>query len=181
MTEGWVDIGIDVQGETEVARSFQLASDLSRDMREPLAELMDRLVDSVRAQFDTEGAAANGAPWQPLSDEYGAWKAQHYPGRAILVRDGGMKGAMLNKLTAISVGLEQAVYAPVSDIAGFHQSGADWIGPAWGRGEYAHHLPQRKMVDLSEEFKHEAVDRVFARWIARTMSEARAGAGVIAA
>lgn len=179
--DGFIDIGLDVQGETEVARSFQLAEDLSRDMREPLAELMDQLVDSVRAQFDTEGAAADGAIWRPLSDEYAAWKLTHYPGRTILIRDGGMKGAMLNKLTAITVGLEQAVYAPVSKIAGYHQSGADWIGPAWGHGEYAHHLPQRQMVDLSEEFKHEAVDRVFARWIARTMSDTRKAAGVIAA
>jgi hypothetical protein len=148
-------------------------------MSEPLGELMDQILDSVRAQFDTEGAAAHGIPWAPLSDEYGAWKAQHYPGWPVLVRDGGMKRAMLDRTTAVHVGPEEAVYEPVSEIAGFHQAGADWIGPAWGHGSYAHHLPQRKMVDLSEEFKHEAVDRTFARWIARKLADARVLSGAM--
>jgi Phage virion morphogenesis family len=173
MSDGWVTVKLDAFGETQIARQFQLAEEWSHDLREPLDELMDMLLDSVRAQFDTEGAAAHGDVWQPLSDEYGAWKAEHYPGRPILVRDGGMKGAMLNRLTAVHVGTEEAVYEPHSQIAGYHQSGADWIGPAWGRGQYPHHLPQRKMVDLSEAFKHEAVDRTFARWIARKLAEGR--------
>lgn len=180
MPDGWVEIGLDVQGEQQVARSFELADEYSRDLSEPLGELMDQLLDSVAAQFDTEGAAAHGVRWQPLSDEYGKWKAVHYPGWPILVRDGGMKFAMLDKVTAVHVGLEQAVYEPVSDIAGYHQSGATWFGPAWGRGSYLHVLPQRKMVELSEYFKHEAVDRVFARWIARKLKEARTVAGVSA-
>lgn len=170
--DGWVDINIEAFGETHVARTLQVAADRSRDMSEPLGELMDQILDSVEAQFDTEGAAAHGVPWQKLSDLYGAWKAEHYPGRPILVRDGAMKAAMLDRLTAVHVGPEEAVYEPVSEIAGFHQSGADWIGPAWGRGEVAHHLPARRMVDLSEEFKHEAVDRTFARWLARELAEA---------
>jgi hypothetical protein len=171
--DGWIDIGLQVAGEQQVARQFQLADEFSRDMSEPLGQLMDQLIDSVREQFDTEGAASDGVPWQPLSDEYGAWKAEHYPGAPILVRDGGMRAAMLDRLTAVHVGPEEALYEPVSEIAGFHQSGADWIGPAWGRGDYPHHLPARKMVDLSEEFKHEAVDRTFARWIARRLAEDR--------
>lgn len=177
MPAGWVDIHFNVMGEEQVARQFEMAETWSRDMREPLQELMDQLVDSVEAQFDTEGAAAHGARWQPLSDEYGKWKDQHYPGRPILVREGGMRKAMLNKLTAVHVGREQAVYQPLSNIAGYHQTGEDWLGPAWQHpGPYPHHLPQRKMVDLSEEFKHQAVDRTFARWIARKLAEGRRAA-----
>ena len=181
MPAGWIDIGFNVAGEQQVDRTFRIADELTRDMREPLGELMDLILDSVRAQFDTEGAAAHGAVWAPLSDDYGAWKAEHYPGRPLLVRDGGMKGAMLNHQTAVHVGLTEAVYEPLSQIAGYHQTGADWIGPAWGHGEYPHHLPQRKMVDLSEAVKHEAVDRVFARWIARKLAEGRTLPGAIAA
>lgn len=180
MSDGWVDIGFDVMGEQQVARTFQLAEDLSHDMREPLSDLMDQIVESVRAQFDTEGAAAHGDVWHPLSDEYGQWKAEHYPGRPILVRDGGMKGAMLNKQSAVHVGLTEAVYQPINSIAGYHQQGADWWGPAWGRGNVFHHLPQRKMVELSEEFKHEAVDRTFARWIAAKLAEGSVGLPVAA-
>lgn len=181
MTAGWVDISFDVMGETQVARTLQLTDELSRDMSEPLNELMDLLLLDIRIQFVTEGAAARGVRWQQLSDEYGKWKAEHYPGRPMLVRDGAMKGAMLNKLQAVHVGPEEAVYEPLSEIAGFHQSGADWLGPAWDHpGPYAHHLPQRKMVDLTDAFKHEAVDRVFARWIAAKLLEARTGAAVAA-
>jgi hypothetical protein len=182
MPTGWVDINFTVMGEQQVARTFELADELSRDMREPLGELMDRILDSVEAQFDTEGAAAAGQKWKALSDGYGKWKAVHYPGRPILEATGRMRAAMLNKAEAVHVGLEEAVYQPISSIAGFHQSGEDWLGPAWNHpGPYAHHLPQRKMVDLPEQFKHEAVDRVFARWIARNLAEARQAAKLAAA
>lgn len=135
---------------------------------------MNQLVESVRAQFDSEGAAATGRRWAPLSDAYGKWKAQNYPGRPILVRDGLMKAAMLDELSAVHVSAEEAVYEPLSDIAGYHQSGADWLGNAWEHpGPYPHHLPQRKMVDLSESWKHDHVDRVFARWIAKRLAEDR--------
>jgi hypothetical protein len=193
MSEGFVEIGFDVMGETQVARTFALADELASDMSEPLGELMDQLLSQVELQFDTQGAAGGsttlagsagvltGARWAPLSDEYGAWKAEHYPGWPILVRDGGMKRAMLDRQAAVHVSETEAVYEPISEIAGFHQSGADWIGPAWGRGEVLHHLPQRKIVDLSEEWKHEHVDRTFARWIARSLAEARGSAVPLAA
>lgn len=171
MPDGFIDIVLDVNGDVEVARSFQIAETLAEDLSDPLGELMDQLLDSVAAQFDTEGAAAEGVPWQPLSDQYARWKAARYPGFPILVRDGAMKTAMLNKEEAVHVTTDMAVYEPVSDIAGYHQSGADWIGPAWGSGEYPHHLPQRKMVDLTEEWKHAAVDRTFARWLAGMLKE----------
>lgn len=170
MPEGFVDVGLEVFGEQVIARRFAMLDEQSRDLSEPLGQLMDQILDSVREQFDTEGAAAGGVMWAPLSDDYGAWKLAHYPGAPILVRDGGMRTAMLDRVGAVQVTAEMAVYDPVSEIAGYHQTGADWIGPAWGRGEYAHHLPARKMVDLSDEFKHSAVDRTFARWMAKQLA-----------
>ena len=152
---------------------------------------MDQLLDSVRAQFDSEGAEAEGQPWQPLSDDYAPWKAEHYPGAPILVRDGAMRAAMLSQ-SAVHVSPEMAIYEPISDIAGYHQVGPrDWMGPAWGRrigggiGRpyilYHHHLPERKMVDLTDEWKHEHVDRTFAAWIARKLAEDRAAVTPLAA
>ena len=175
MAEAWVDIGITAMGLTEVARSFQMAEELTEDLSDPLGEVMDLLLDSVAAQFDTEGEAAAGMRWAPLSDDYAKWKAVHFPGWPILVATGEMKRAMLDREEAVHVGPDLAVYEPISDIAGYHQSGEDWFGPAWGHRigggtgppyiMYPHHLPQREMVDLTEELKHEAVDRTFARWI----------------
>lgn len=174
----WVQVEFTVAGETQIARQFELAQAWAADMSEPLEELMDMILENVRGQFDTEGAQGQHGIWQPLSDPYGKWKATHFPGRPILVREGGMKGAMLNKTTAVHVSADRAVYEPKSNIAGFHQAGADWIGPVWGHGEYPHHLPQRRMVDLPDAFKHDAVDRTFARWVQRKLREGRAaGAG----
>jgi hypothetical protein len=182
MPEGFIDVGLEVFGDQVIARRFAMLDEQSRDLSEPLGQLMDQILDSVREQFDSEGAASDGIPWAPLSDEYAAWKLAHYPGRPILVRDGAMKAAMLDRLGAVRVTPEMAVYEPVSEIAGYHQSGADWIGPAWGHGEYEHHLPARRMVDLSEEFKHSAVDRTFARWLAQQLrSDDLALPGAIAA
>jgi len=178
MPTGFVEITLDVFGETVIARGFEMLSEQSRDLSEPLGELMDQILDSVAAQFDTEGAAS-GSPWAPLSDEYGQWKAEHYPGRKILIREGVMQAAMLNRAEAVHVTPEQAIYEPISEIARYHQAGADWLGPAWEHpGPYEHHLPQRKMVDLSEEFKHQAVDRTFARWLAKQLrDDSLAGVG----
>lgn len=171
----WVQIEFTVAGDTQIARQFEVARSWAEDMHEPLSEMMDLIVDNVRAQFETEGTQGHSGRWQRLSDAYGKWKAQHFPGRPILVREGGMKGAMLNKLTAVHVGADRAVYEPKSNIAGFHQTGETWVGPSWGHAQQQlHHLPQRKMVDLPEDFKHAAVDRVFARWVQRKLREGRA-------
>lgn len=172
---GWVQIQFSVDGDTQISRQLEMARSWSEDLHEPLGEMVDLIVENVRAQFDTEGAQGAHGLWQPLSDAYGRWKAAHWPGRPILVLTGGMKGAMLNKTTAVHVGTDRAVYEPKSRIAGFHQKGETWVGPSWGHAQQQlHHLPQRKMVDLPDDFKHAAVDRVFARWVARKLAEGRA-------
>lgn len=174
----FVEVEFTVAGETQISRQFELAQSWAADLSEPLNELMDMILENVRAQFESEGSQGEHGVWQPLSDAYGKWKARNWPGRPILVRDGGMKGAMLNRTTAVRVSPDRAVYEPKSRTAGYHQSGADWVGPVFGHGEYPHHLPQRRMVDLPDTFKHEAVDRTFARWIQRKLREGRqAGAG----
>lgn len=177
----WVNIEFSVDGDTQISRQLELAQSWARDMHEPLEEMMDLIVEDVRAQFDSEGAQGAHGPWQKLSDAYGKWKARHWPGRPILVLTGGMKGAMLNKTVAVHVGPDRAVYEPKSAIAGFHQRGGTWVGPSWGHPQLqVHHLPARRMVDLTDEFKHEAVDRVFARWIQRKLAEGRAAAAGVA-
>jgi Phage virion morphogenesis family len=174
MAETWVGIEFSVMGETQVSRQLQMARGWSEDLHEPLSQMMDLILANVRAQFDTEGAQGEHGRWQPLSDAYSKWKERHWPGRPILVRSGGMKGAMLNP-AYVHVGTERALYEPKSNIAGFHQKGATWVGPNWGHPQLSlHHLPARPMVDLTDSFKHEAVDRTFARWIARKLAEGRA-------
>lgn len=176
----WVQVEFAVDGDTQISRQLEMARAWAEDLHEPLEEMMDLVVDNVRLQFETEGAQGAHGVWQPLNSDYAKWKERHWPGRQILVRDGGMKGAMLNKTVAVHVGRDRAVYEPKSSIAGFHQKGETWVGPSWGHSQLQlHHLPQRKMVDLPDSFKHEAVDRVFARWVQRKLREGRAaGVGV---
>lgn len=171
----WVQVSFSVDGDTQIARQLEMARSWAEDLHEPLAEMMDLILENVRAQFETEGAQGAHGRWQALNADYAKWKERHWPGRPILVRDGGMKGAMLNKLTAVHVGRDRALYEPKSSIAGYHQKGETWVGPSWGHPQQQlHHLPQRKMVDLPEDFKHAAVDRVFARWVNRKLREGRA-------
>lgn len=44
--------------------------------------------EHIPMQFRRRGFPAR---WAPLSPEYAAWKAKHYPGKPILVRSGAMK------------------------------------------------------------------------------------------
>ena len=43
--------------------------------------------------FRTEGEAGLGRRWEPLSPAYAAEKARRFPGRTILIREGGLRQA----------------------------------------------------------------------------------------
>lgn len=47
----------------------------------------------VQQDFVLEGGAS-GASWAPLSPAYAAWKAEHFPGKGILVRSGALKASL---------------------------------------------------------------------------------------
>ena len=64
-----------------------------RDLTPAWHAILDDL-DTVEAKwFDTEG----GGSWRPLSPRYAAWKAKHYPGRPLLVREGFLRDALTNR------------------------------------------------------------------------------------
>lgn len=48
---------------------------------------------NVQQDFVLEGGAS-GESWAPLSAQYAAWKAMHYPGTGILVRGGALKASL---------------------------------------------------------------------------------------
>lgn len=73
-----------------------------------------------RRQFETEGAFA-GAPWQPLSPAYAAWKAARKPGKPILQFSGAMKQAVSRPHRAQTpISLTLSVEDPK---LGYHQEG----------------------------------------------------------
>lgn len=116
--------------------------DAIADMSAPLGYVGDRLLAGVAEQFETEGAWGN-QPWKQLSDGYREWKEAHGPGLPLLVglKATGRKGTRSNPIegksympsgkmrvellapSSVKVSPKRMVYAPVSNIAGFHQEG----------------------------------------------------------
>lgn len=152
----FVGFSVVVQGEQQVDFAFVRMQEGLGDLREPLGQVGDHIIDAVRDQFETQGLRA-GARWTRLSDAYRRWKERRYPGRKILVREGGSKGAALNKLQALRVTSRRVVYEPpgrAADILGRHQA-----------GDPDRNLPQRKVVDLTPGRDRRAFERIFAQWI----------------
>jgi hypothetical protein len=111
------------------------------DLSVPLAEIRESLLAQVEESFATEGAGSYTGAWQPLSAIYGAWKAKrsgapilvglrplhkgtrHHPARPETYGvSGTMKAQMLDPASAV-VSPMSLLYTPVSNIAGFHQTG----------------------------------------------------------
>lgn len=143
------------------------------DMSEPLAQVGGDLRRSVAAQFATQGGQGATGKWTVLSDNpaghgYASFKESHVPGVPILVGlrrtgpkgqrpqsyepSGQMRRELLDPL-ATDVSPRRLLYAPISDIAGWHETGTDT-------------MPARPPVDLSLAFLH-SVDRAFVGWLAR--------------
>lgn len=140
-----------VDGEVQVSRSFRDLAEGARDLSEPFRYVAESLIDSVRDQFDSEGSHGLGSRWQPLNPDYAAWKQANYPGRKMLVRTGGMKGAFLNYAQSVRVTPRSLTYEPPVDYAGHHQRGQ-------GR------VPQRKIVALSAADRRQW-DRIFLHYL----------------
>lgn len=141
------------------------------DMTEPLAAIGADLRTNVAAQFATQGAAGATGRWQVLSEPYGAWKSKH-SAAPILVglqptgqkgqrpqtyKPGGqMRRELLNPL-ATHVSPRRLLWAPDSNIAGFHETGTE-------------KMPARPPVDLTLRFLH-SVDRSFVVWLGGLMDK----------
>lgn len=134
-------VSITSDGETVAYRSFEVAAEKGADMSAPLTVIGERLLQHVRAQYESEGAWAH-TPWAPLTPEYGAWKESHVPGTPMLVGlvplhkgtrehptrpetyapSGRMRRALLDPL-AVHVRPTFMLYEPQSPIARYHQAG----------------------------------------------------------
>jgi hypothetical protein len=140
------------------------------NMREPLSMIGRDLRAQIEAAFATEGASGASGHWVALSPDYQAWKQKHgNPPLLIGVRpirkgtrghptrpqsyttSGRMRMQLLDPL-ATHITSRRLLYAPQSDIAGYHETGTS-------------RMPARPPVDLSLTFLH-SIDRTFAAWIA---------------
>lgn len=143
---------IDVNGDVQLSRAFEVTEAELRDMSEPLSRIGRDLQREVGLQFQTEGAQS-GDPWQQLDTAYEAWKDEHAPagaGLPMLVFSGDMRGAALNP-DAVTVTEDRLVYEIDDEKAIWHQE---------GRGV----VPARKLVDLNQEWRR-SVERTFHEWL----------------
>jgi hypothetical protein len=131
----------------------------------PLSQIGENLRANITGQFATEGQVGISGKWAPLSATYGAWKERHAPGTPILVglRPGGkgqrpqtyspsgrMKYEVLDP-AATHVEPMRMLYAPTSNIAGYHQTGTS-------------RMPARPLISLYPSTLRQW-DRYFAVWL----------------
>lgn len=155
---------IDVAGERQMDRGIARFADGVSDYRQIWPIIYDDFLAEVKAQFESEGSHG-GAQWAPLTDNpegkgYASWKAAHYPGKPILVREGDLKRSLTEK------GAPGAVFhsTPRALVMGtdvpyaiFHQTGT-------------RKMAARPEVRLTEKFKREAM-RVIQEFLVQRATE----------
>lgn len=179
-----VSISVGVGGEQkagynriiETSEKFDALGVRAENMTEPLGLIGGDLRTQVEMAFGTEGASGATGPWAPLSDVYGSWKAQRSNAPILVglrplhkgtrssptrpqtyVPSGKMRLELLDPL-AMHVSPRRLLYAPTSDIAGWHETGTD-------------DMPARPPVDVNITFLR-SVDRTFISWFTKLMDEA---------
>lgn len=158
----------------ETSARFDALGRRAEDMTTPLTRIGADLHAQISAAFATEGSTGASGPWRQLSPAYGAWKQRKRPGTPILVGlrpthkgtrehptrpesyepSGRMREQLLVPLGDRStwhVSPRRLLYTPLSNIAGFHQTGTP-------------RMPSRPPVDPTVGFLH-SIDRQFAVWL----------------
>lgn len=78
--------------------------------------------------------------WQPLNPTYAKWKAQHYPGQPLMVREGRLKAGLTGGASTEKRPLSLTIAAKGAEYWKFHQRGTRV-------------LPVRKVIDMTPDAK----------------------------
>lgn len=133
---------------------FEYAGYKIRDAREPLDDVMHRVVwPAIREQLRTEGVRS-GEKWPGLSTKYESWKIQRYPGEPMLRLTHDMEKALFDS-RSYRVTSDSLVYRPNDEKVAWHQEGAD---------RERNVLPQRTIVELITE-DYEDIEGIFQNWL----------------
>ncbi len=173
-----VEIDIDTK---EAEAYFEYAGHHTRSARRPLTKMLTFIRGRVNLAFDTEGSAALGYKWKPLSKKYAIEKAIEFPGRGILVREGLMYRYAITAGEVTNTGLE---YAPVrynnegDELVEIHHYGREdslafnHKGDAYMSGG----MPARPFFTWDEVYR-ETLDHIFEEWLdeLRTYNTRRSG------
>ena len=149
------------------------------NMTVPLTRIGEDMHTQIAAAFASQGATGFSGPWEQLSDTYGTWKAERSAAPMLVglrpLHKGtrqhptrpetyAVSGKMMRQLlepvidhATWHISPRRLAYTPLSDIAGYHETGTD-------------KMPPRPPVDLSLTFLH-SIDRAFAVWLAGLMKK----------
>lgn len=132
-------------GDKQIDRTLENISDRAENATPVWEHLADRFLDAERRQFQSEGGFGSGR-WKPLSPNYAAWKARHWPGRGILVRTEEL-------MRSLTTGPQVRVITPSQMM----------VGSAVKHGEYHQRgegVPRRRPVELHAVERREWVKAV---------------------
>lgn len=95
MAQEGVIFEISILGEPQIQRLLDGVIYRGQDLRPVWQLILADFKVLEGQQFATEGGL--GRPWPPLSPQYAAWKAKHYPGMPILVRTGRLRESLIGR------------------------------------------------------------------------------------
>ena len=124
-------IRVAATGVTPTSRRLSLYGAKLKTWRSLYRRIGAEVVKAERAWFASQG---NGS-WPMLSEKYGAWKARHYPGRPILVREGDLKRALTSQA--------QFVEYRAPDVMILNLPEKVWYGNVHQTGNPEGNLPRR--------------------------------------
>ena len=142
---------LDIAGEVQMDRGIARFADGVADYRPIWPIIEDDYYAQEKDQFASQGAEG-GSPWQPLSDQYAGWKAQHYPGQPILQRTGALYRSLTSPNDGNGVRIEGRKVLTLGTTlpyAIYHQS----IAPR-------NRLPRRPEIMFPEAFKRSVMAHI---------------------
>lgn len=125
-------ISIDVDAKRAIAR--MIAMKQRTRAFQPLFLYAKKVLRLANAANFSANGLPSGAAWAPLSPDYRAWKALHFPGAPKMIRSGALFNSLVNLAgPENTIGPKSAEFGTNVEYAKFHQYGTT-------------RMPQRKLV-----------------------------------
>lgn len=140
--QGRITIEVEVKAD-DVLDLLDKIEDRSKDMR-PVFRWTKTYLEAANAANFAANGLPSGAPWKPLSAEYGSWKAANYPGTGMLRQSGRLFRSLTNLSDSAAniISKDTATFGTAVEYAKFHQYGTT-------------KMPKRKIVFTPREFPKE--------------------------
>lgn len=86
-------LAVELHGANELVRALDDWQGQVKNLRPAFRDLtIDVLAPAIARRFE-----AHGPGWAPLSPNYAAWKALHFPGKGLLERTGAMRATFTDR------------------------------------------------------------------------------------